>query len=204
AGDELHALPRAGVEVTAQPGADPGVRLARVHWRPTAASRLGGADQAATAAAIRRAMDLATLAAAAQLLGLGTAMLDMAVRYAGQREQFGRAIGAFQAVKHRLADVYVALEFARPAVARAAWSASRGLATRSRDASMAKHCATRAAQLAGQVALQTHGAIGYTYEHDLHMWLKRTWTLAALWGDEAWHLERVAVAVLDDHQPRVP
>lgn len=203
-GAQLHALPRADLEIVTEPSADAGLSLAQVRWQPGDATRLGAADPAATAAAIDRALDVAVLGAAAELVGLAAAMLDMSVDYAGQRHQFGRPIGSFQAVQHRLADVYVALEFARPVLARGAWSAARDLPTRARDVSMAKHCATRAARLAGQVALQTHGAIGYTYEHGLHMWQKRSWSLAGLWGNEAWHRERVAAAVLDEGQPRVP
>jgi alkylation response protein AidB-like acyl-CoA dehydrogenase len=193
---QVHAVAREDATVEAQPGVDRGIRLARVSWEAGAATAVPDVDTAA-------AFDLGVLAAAAQLLGLGAAMLELSVTYAGQREQFGRPIGSFQAVKHQLADVYVAVEFAHPVVSRAAWSVAHELPTRARDVSHAKHAAGEAARKAARVALQVHGGIGYTFEHDLHMWLKRTWTLASLWGDERWHLARVAAALAAD-QPRVP
>ncbi len=194
--DGVSAVPRASVTVEPQPGVDRGMRLSRVTWDERSATPLRGVDRQA-------AFDRCVLAAAAQLVGLGTAMLEMSVPYAGQREQFGRPIGSFQAVKHQLADVYVAVEFARPVVARAAWSLARNLPTRGRDVSHAKHAAGEAARRAARVALQVHGGIGYTFEHDLHMWLKRTWTLGSLWGDERWHRARVAASLAAGH-PRVP
>ena len=149
--------------------------------------------------------DWAVVAVAAQLVGLAEAMLDMAVAYAKTREQFGVAIGSFQAVKHQLADAYVATSFARPVVGRAAWSVARDLPTRSRDASHGKHAASVAASRVARTALQVHGGIGYTFEHDLHMWLKRTWTLSALWGNAQWHKQRVSRALLEEGtHTRVP
>jgi alkylation response protein AidB-like acyl-CoA dehydrogenase len=88
------------------------------------------------------------------------------------------------------------LEFARPAVYRAAWSLAKSAPTSSRDVAMAKAMASDAACLAGRHALQCHGAIGYTVEYDLHLFLKRTWALARAWGDAAWHRDRVASAIV--------
>jgi alkylation response protein AidB-like acyl-CoA dehydrogenase len=95
-----------------------------------------------------------------------------------------------------LADALLRLELARPVVYRAAYSVARGMPERALDVSMAKAYASDAATLASRVALQTHGAIGYTWEHDLHLWMKRGWALAAAWGDAAWHRARVGAAVL--------
>jgi alkylation response protein AidB-like acyl-CoA dehydrogenase len=185
------AMPAAAVAVEHLPSVDKGMRLATVTWSATdAVARIDSPPALA-------AYDWAVVATAAQLVGVGAAMLDMAVRYAQQREQFGRAIGSFQAIKHQLADVYVALSFARPVVRRAAWSVAQDLPTRARDASHAKHAASVAAGRAAKTALQVHGGIGYTFEHDLHMWLKRTWSLASLWGNAAHHRGRVARAVLE-------
>ena len=188
---EVHVVEPAGVRVQAERSIDQGVRLAVLDWEPADATRLTGADPEA-------AFDLAAVAVAAQLVGLAEAMLDLSVRYALQREQFGKVIGSFQAVKHQLADVYVANSFARPVVLRAAWSVAQDTPSRSRDASHAKYAAGRAAAGAARTALQVHAGIGYTYEHDLHMWLKRTWALTSLWGDVAWHRTRVADYVLED------
>ena len=146
-------------------------------------------------AAIMLAMDRGALGTAAMLVGLGQAMLDMSVGYVQERQQFGVPIGSFQAVKHHLADAALALEFARPAVWRAGWSVAHGEPTRARDVSMAKAMASDAAELVGRKALQCHGAIGYTVEADLHLYLKRTWALARAWGDSAHHTDRVAAAL---------
>ena len=143
------------------------------------------------------AFDRAALGVAAQLIGLADHMLTMTVEYAKERHQFGVPIGSFQAVKHHLADVALALEFARPLVYRAAWSMARGEGSPSVHVAMAKARASEAALLAGRVALQVHGAIGYTTEYDLHLWMKRAWALAASWGDAAWHDDRVGRAILD-------
>jgi alkylation response protein AidB-like acyl-CoA dehydrogenase len=149
------------------------------------------------------AFDRAALGIAAQLVGLAAHMLTTTVAYAKERRQFGVPIGSFQAVKHHLANVALALEFARPVVYRAAWSVAHGDDGRSVHVSAAKARASEAALLAGRVALQVHGAIGYTTEYDLHLWMKRAWALAASWGDAAWHDGRVGRAILDaDHSPK--
>ena len=116
-----------------------------------------------------------------------TACSTMTAAYAKERHQFGKPIGSFQAVKHLLADARVALEFARPATYRAAWSLATAQPTLSHDASMAKAMASDAADLAARVALQVHGAIGYTWECDLHFFMKQTWALSRAWGDAATH-----------------
>lgn len=138
----------------------------------------------------------ATLACAAELLGLGRRVLDMAVRYASVRQQFGRPIGSFQAVQHGLVDALVGLEFAAPLVYRAAYSLATGDVDASTHVSMAKVYASEAADVAAKKALQVHGAIGYTTECDLHLWMKRIFALRAAWGDVAWHEDRVAEAIL--------
>ena len=149
---------------------------------------------AVTGAAVRAA-DAGTLACAAQLLGAGRALLELSVTHALQRTQFGRPIGSFQAVKHRLADVAIALEFARPLVAEAADALTEGRATAARDTSAAKVAATDAAALAARAALQVHGAIGYTQEHDLHLWLTKVRALAGAWGSQSAHRARVLAAL---------
>jgi alkylation response protein AidB-like acyl-CoA dehydrogenase len=140
-------------------------------------------------------LDGAALGTAAQLVGLGQAMLDLTVGYAKERQQFGVPIGSFQAVKHHLANGLKELAFARPAVYRAAYSVATGDESASRDVSMAKAMASDAASFVARVALQCHGAIGYTVEYDLHLWLKRTWALSRAWGDSSWHRDRVGRAI---------
>jgi alkylation response protein AidB-like acyl-CoA dehydrogenase len=123
-------------------------------------------------------------------------MIDMTVEYAKERTQFGAPIGSFQAVKHQLADARLALEFAQPLVYRAAWSIATSDAEQAVHVSMAKAKASSAALLAGRAALQCHGAMGYSYEYDLHLFMKRAWALAAAWGDARWHRTRIRRALL--------
>jgi alkylation response protein AidB-like acyl-CoA dehydrogenase len=146
-------------------------------------------------AAVARALDMGTLACSAQLLGAGRALLEASVRHASARAQFGRPVGAFQAVKHKLADVAIGLEFARPLLDAAAAALADGAATSGRDVSAAKVACADAASLAARAALQVHGAIGYTAEHDLSLWLTKVRALSAAWGGQAEHRERVMAAL---------
>lgn len=155
----------------------------------------GGAQGTDTA----RAFELGALATAAQLVGAGQACLDSAVEYAKQRTQFGSAIGSYQAIKHKLADVLIAVELARPLVYGAALTltgSDPGVhADAARDVSAAKVAAADAALLAARSALQTHGAIGFTQEHDLSLQLLRVQALRPAWGDPMWHRRRVLEAL---------
>jgi alkylation response protein AidB-like acyl-CoA dehydrogenase len=194
-GGELHAIERAQVGLAPVPVNDPARRLFRVTWTPRDATRI--ARGAVAAGLLADALDRGALATAAQLVGIGQQLVDVAAGYATERQQFGRPIGSFQAVKHLLATVQVRLEFARPAVYRAAFSVARGTTARAIDVSHAKVAAADAALAAARAALQVHGAIGYTWEVDLHLWMKRAWALEAAWGSRGWHRRRVAAAVLD-------
>lgn len=136
--------------------------------------------------------DRAVVGTSAVLLGLARHMLETSVEYAKLRTQFGKPIGSFQAVKHHLANALLHIEFAAPAVYRAAWSIDRAHPERGVHASMAKVYAAKAASLASETALQCHGAIGYSFEYGLHLWMKRAWSLSDAWRDPAWHRARVA------------
>lgn len=193
-GDEVHAVPRERARLTPQPSLDPTRHLFRADWEPHPHTRL--ASGAAARRALEVAFDRGALAAAAELCGVAARVVEMAAAYARQRRQFGRPIGSFQAVKHLLADALMRLEFARPAVYRAAGSVARDTPERARDVSMAKALASDAASFACRSALQVHGAVGYTEEHDLHLWLRRGWALAGAWRDASWHRARVARALL--------
>jgi alkylation response protein AidB-like acyl-CoA dehydrogenase len=156
-------------------------------------------------AALGRAFEFGTLASSAQLLGAGRALLEASVRQVSVRVQFGRPVGAFQAVKHKLADVAIGLEFARPLLDAAAvalgsdalgsdalGSDALGMGgTVARDVSAAKVACADAAYLAARVALQVHGAIGYTAEHDLSLWLTKVRALVPAWGSQGEHRARV-------------
>jgi alkylation response protein AidB-like acyl-CoA dehydrogenase len=152
---------------------------------------VGEAQKADTA----RAFEFGALATAAQLIGAGQAMLDASVEYAKQRSQFGRVIGSYQAIKHKLADVYIAVELARPLVYGAALSLADGSPDTARDVSAAKAAASEAALLSARSSLQTHGAIGFTQEHDLSLLLLRVQALRSAWGDPTWHRRRVLEAM---------
>lgn len=138
-----------------------------------------------------RAINFGVLAISAQLIGAGQALLDRAVDYAKQRSQFGRPIGSYQAVKHKLADVHIALELARPLVYGAALSLAEDSPTAARDVSAAKVAANKAAYLAARSSLQTHGAIGFTAEYDLSLWILKVRALTSAWGTSEWHRARV-------------
>ena len=198
-GDQIYALSRDQVRSIRQRSNDPSRRLFSVEFSPSPESCVAEGREGATLLAA--ALDRGALACAAQQLGVTQQLLDMAVQYACQRKQFGVAIGTFQALKHMLADLKVSLEYARPAVYRAAHSVARDARCRSVDVSMAKVAASEAALRAAKVALQVHGAIGYTWEQDVHVWMRRAWSLELAWGSGAWHRARVADAVLDGEAP---
>lgn len=188
----LHLLERKDIEVLAQPSLDRGHRVGTVTWDPADGTRLPGGT-----GLVERARRLAAWGTAAVLVGTCQQMLDLAVAHASTREQFGRPIGAFQAVKHHLANALLVTEFARPAV----YKAAHALATRSDrapvDVAVAKILASDAGEAVARIALQVHGAMGYTWEHDLHLWSKRAQVLAAGHGDADYHRDRVAEFVLD-------
>ncbi|MEU3876154.1 MULTISPECIES: acyl-CoA dehydrogenase family protein [Streptomyces] len=146
----------------------------------------GGGEVLATGRAVREAAAGATVwaayATAAQALGVGLALLDKAVAYAGRRTQFGRPVGSFQAVKHRLADTLVGLEFARPLLHGAGVALASGAATAAGEVAAAKAAAGEAAYAAARSALQVHGAMGYTAEYELSLWLGKARALRSAWG----------------------
>ncbi|MEU3693576.1 acyl-CoA dehydrogenase family protein [Streptomyces narbonensis] len=177
AGDALLLTEEAG---PVQPSADPARRLAR----PLGGTVLARGPEVAAAAA--HAADVAALVTAAQALGLGRALLDRTVAYVRQRTQFGVAIGSFQAVKHRLADTLIALEFAQPLLHSAALALTGpdGPAA-GREIAAAKVAAGDAAYAAARAALQLHGAVGYTDELDLSLWIRKARPLREAWGTPA-------------------
>ena len=150
------------------------------------------------AAAVAGALDLGALACAAQLLGAGRAMLELAAGYARQRTQFGRPIGQNQAVAHQLADVAVAVEFARPLLLAAAVALATGSPTAARDVSAAKVACGQAAHRSARAALQVHGAIGYTEEYGLARWLTKVRAMTLAWGTPSAHRARVMATLRAD------
>ena len=227
---ELYAVERKDYQAHEQPSVDGTRRIARVEWSPDSATLLPGASASL-------AFDRGATAAAASCVGLAQHMLDTTVEYVKEREQFGKPVGSYQAVKHHLADVAKAVSFARPSVYAAAWAVSQNSVSQSADSentasesatsattasastvsastvsenaastnsdsghkadraqyvSAAKSLASDAADLAAAKCLQCHGAIGYTFEHDLQLWLKRAWTTSVSWGSAPYHRSRLA------------
>lgn len=153
--------------------------------------RVGPAGGAA--AALAHAIDAQAVALAAEMVGSAQAALDLAVEYAKVRKQFGQPIGRFQGVKHRLAEIHVAIESARSLVYYASWAIDNTVDA-SRHVSMAKAFATEAIDRAGEECIQTHGAIGYTAECDAQLYYKRGRYSRNLAGPVAWHNERILSA----------
>ena len=128
---------------------------------------------------------------AAQLIGLSKRMLDMSIDYAKDRQQFGKAIGTFQAIKHQLANVHTQIEFTRPMIELAAIKGGAAVHN-------AKVAAIDTAILAGETAIQVHGGMGYTFEVDLHLFMKRAWALCGEWGDRNYHMKKLEDYVLSE------
>jgi alkylation response protein AidB-like acyl-CoA dehydrogenase len=170
---------RDGVAFTAEVGAPTSsVDPCRKLFEVTAVQEVGP---------VQDGFERGVLACAAQLLGAGRALLTRSVEYVKQRTQFGKPIGSYQAVKHQLADVHVGLELARPLV--------YGAAIGEIDVSAAKVAAGDAAYRAARTALQVHGAIGFTIENDLSLWLTKVRALHSAWGNGSVHRARVMTAL---------
>ena len=136
-------------------------------------------DELNTAVSARGALMTAAL-----LIGLAQKMIDLSSVYVLDRTQFGKPIGSFQAVKHMLADVAVKIEFAKPAVYRAAYSLSENNPKSALHCAHAKFMCAQAAELACKNSIQAHGAMGYTWEMDLHIYMRKAWSMMACWGNE--------------------
>jgi alkylation response protein AidB-like acyl-CoA dehydrogenase len=198
-GDEVHALEPGQTEIVHQACNDPSRRLFSVDFEANAGSLVASGSSGRALQA--EALDRGALACAAGQLGVAQALIDLAVTYASQRKQFGVPIGSFQAVKHMLANCAVKLEYAKPVVYKAAHSVAHATAGRSVDVSAAKVAASEAAEHSAKAALYVHGALGYTWEQDVHIWMRRAWSLAQAWGNTRFHRTRVADAVIDRNSP---
>jgi alkylation response protein AidB-like acyl-CoA dehydrogenase len=177
-----------GVRVEPVPGVDPTRRQARVHLSAAPATALGAYD--------RGVLDVAVVLLAAEQLGVAEQCLESATAYAKEREQFGRAIGSFQAIKHKLADVLLEVEAATSAVMFALWTADRAPAELRAVAPITGATCSEAALLAAGESIQVHGGMGATWEHPAHLYLKRATTSRVLYGDPQSHLEAVASQIL--------
>jgi alkylation response protein AidB-like acyl-CoA dehydrogenase len=189
-GDAIHLVPCDEVTMERQQSVDAFRRLFTVRWTPSPETVVGqGWGDAAGRGAVL---------AAAQMIGLGQRCIDLAVAYARDRTQFGKPIGSYQAVKHLVANAQVQIEFARPVVHAAAVELPLGtMASRARVAH-AKIVAGEAADLAARIAVQVFGAMGMTFEADVHFFLKRALALKSAWGTNAQHARTVLDRVLNE------
>lgn len=187
AGDALYLAPAKAIESEPLESMDPTLRLARCTFDLDQSILVSDVPAAAEYAG-----QLGTVATASLLVGLSQRMIDMTRAHLLERQQFGEIIGSFQSLKHRLADVAVATEAARGLAWYGAYANSSLPEKRAEAANLAKGSASRAAYLAGSAALQLHGGIGFTWEHDLHLWLQRAKSLETLFGSVHEHREDIA------------
>ena len=179
----------AGMERVPVPELDQTRKLATVELSSTPGRMVG--EEGGAAAWLPRALDLAAVALAAEQVGGAQRCLDMSVEYAKTRQQFGRAIGSFQAIKHRCADMLLRVESARAAAYYAAWAAAEDAQELPAVASLARaYCSEAYSWVAGET-IQVHGGIGFTWEHDAHLYFKRAKASELLLGDPASHREQM-------------
>lgn len=172
---------------------DPTRRMARLgfdHVRAERISEPGGAGLA-----LSRALDHAAIALANEMVGGCQVLLDAVVEYAKLRMQFGRVIGSFQAIKHKCADMLLDVEHAKSAAYRAAASIDANDPQVTQFASLAKATASDAYMRTAAEAIQIHGGIGFTWDHDTHLWFKRAKSSQVFLGSPDWHRERYLQAV---------
>jgi alkylation response protein AidB-like acyl-CoA dehydrogenase len=182
-----------GLSRTALPTLDQTRKLARLEFAGTPARLIGSPGDAA--AILDRTLDVAAIALAAEQLGGAQRALDMAVDYAKLRHQFGRPIGSFQTIKHRCADLLLEVESLRSAVGYAAAAVAEGSAEIPVLASLAKAYASETYFHAAAENIQIHGGIGFTWEHDAHLYFKRAKSSELFLGDAAYHRERLATRI---------
>lgn len=179
-----------GVRRRHTPSMDQTRRLAAVEFTAAPARRL---DSGEYAAALRGVRDLALVALAAEQVGAAERALELTVEYTTQRKQFGRPIGGFQALKHRMADVYVLTESARSTSQAALISALDGSDELPADAAVAKVCCSEALQRAAAEMIQLHGGIAITWEYDAHLYFKRAHNSAHLFGQPEEYVHALSV-----------
>jgi len=194
-GDEVHVVPRDKIEQVPNPSIDSSRRLAQINWQASPETCVASGQ--AGKKIWRETFNRGALSVAGQLLGLAQRMLDLSVEYSLQRKQFGKEIGNFQAVKHQLADVAGKIEIAKPVLYRAACSLENNHPLSDIHVSQARNFCSDAAALAARNGIQVHGAMGYTWEVDLQMYMKRSWAINNTWGDSIFHQARVQNYVLN-------
>lgn len=192
----LYAVERSEAEITYNESVDLSRKLFSVTFNEQKAVLLAEGEEADRL--VNAALNRGALGCAAQALGLTQRMIDISVKYTSERTQFGVAIGTFQAVKHRMANVAVALEYAKAPVYRAAYSVAHNHPNADLHVSHAKAVACEASLAGAKNSIQVHGAMGYTWEVDLHIFMKKSWALDKNWGDAAFHKCRVASYIFEE------
>jgi len=180
-----------GIRIAPMRGMDFTRKLYSVQFDGTAAEKIGETTN------ISRALDIATVALAAEMVGGMQRTLDLTVEYAKTRKQFGKAIGVFQAVQHHCADMYLETESSRSAVYYAAWALEENAPDAACAVSVAKMYASDAARAVGNRGIQVHGGMGFTWENDLHLYYRRAKASETALGDATFHRERIARLVID-------
>ena len=191
ADDDLVAVDLSGVARSPEPAMDQTRELAWIDLEAAPATAVGGAQEAAAH------LDRGAVFHSAEMLGAAESVMNLAVEYAKVREQFGRPIGSFQAVKHRCADMLVDVEGMRSAAYHAAWAIGAGTDDAPTAAATAKIWCSDAAVRVAESALQVHGGIGFTWEADVHLYLKRAQLDQTAFGDARHHRARLG-AILQD------
>lgn len=188
-GDQIHLVARDQVRLVAQESVDPSRRLFAVEWQGTDESCLAGGSEGVKLLAA--SLNRGALGCAAQLVGLAEAMVSMTVAYTNDRHQFGKPIGSNQALKHHMANCAVKSEFAKAPLYRGAYTVTHAPLSADFAVSHAKVAAGEAALLAAKNSIQSFGAMGYTWECDLHIFMKRAWALDKFWGHTGFHKNRL-------------
>jgi alkylation response protein AidB-like acyl-CoA dehydrogenase len=180
-----------GVHIAPMNGMDVTRKLYTVQFDNAAAEKLGDTF------GIPNALDVATAALCAEMVGGMQRTLDIAVEYAKTRKQFGKPIGMFQAVQHHCADMYLETESARSAVYYAAWALEENAPDAASAVSIAKLYTSEASRTVGNRGIQVHGGMGFTWENDLHLYYRRAKASETAFGDATFHRERLARLVID-------
>jgi len=180
-----------GLKISPMLGMDLTRKLYALEFKDTPAEQLGPATN------LPRALDIASVALAAELVGGMQRTLELTVEYAKTRKQFGKPIGMFQAVQHQCADMYLETESSRSAVYYAGWALEENAPDASTAVSIAKMYASDAARTVGNRGIQIHGGMGFTWENDLHLYYRRAKASENAFGDATFHRERIASLVID-------
>jgi alkylation response protein AidB-like acyl-CoA dehydrogenase len=180
-----------GLKISPMPTMDFTRKLYSVQFNNTPAERIGEIS------GLPRALEIATAALAAEMVGGMQRVLDITVEYAKTRKQFGKPIGGFQAVQHQCADMYLETESSRSAVYYAAWALEENTADAATAVSIAKMYTSDASRTVGNRGIQIHGGMGFTWENDLHLYYRRSKASETTLGDATFHRERIAHLVVD-------